>query len=96
MLDGRRNLIYGELAYIYYLIFIIVMTRLLISMLTGLSVGNINNIRNNARLEKISEKVKLIERIHKATPKYFRKRMRPIVQGTIYPNKRLSLYEVCV
>ena len=87
---SRGNLPYDDLTFLFVVTLAIIMAIVIVNLLIGLAVGDIENIRMNAIVEKRSIEVEVYTRLDYNLPKKFIMRVNKS-SYTKYPNTSVSL-----
>ncbi|OQV12510.1 Transient receptor potential cation channel subfamily A member 1 [Hypsibius exemplaris] len=77
--------------YIFIMVFIGTVSILLMNLLIGLAVGDIEKVRSGANLRRLAMQVDLHTRLESKLPKWFLKRI-STKEDNYYPNRRSNFY----
>ena len=90
-LDGRRRLVYHDLTYVIFIVFILLVPTLLMNLLVGLAVGDIESVQKNARLKRLAMQVEYFTTLEGKLPKSIKTRI-TLNEYSHYPNR--ARYEI--
>ncbi|XP_043230457.1 transient receptor potential cation channel subfamily A member 1-like, partial [Amphibalanus amphitrite] len=87
---GRRFLPFANTAFLLVIVFMVMMPILLMNLLVGLAVGDIETVRKNAALKRLAMQVDLHTALERKLPDAFLARVRR-TQMVEYPNVTLAV-----
>ncbi|BFZ16317.1 hypothetical protein BsWGS_19356 [Bradybaena similaris] len=89
--DGRPDTLpYGNLTLAFLVVFVLFMPILLINLLIGLAVGDIESVQRDARLKRLAMKVELHLAIERKMPPMLRNYAK-LTEHRDFPNKRMPV-----
>ncbi|RDD41198.1 Transient receptor potential cation channel subfamily A member 1 [Trichoplax sp. H2] len=89
-LDSQHKVNFGVLAVLLCVIMCFIMNITLMNLLIGLAVGDIDQVRQNANMQRLAETVQFLTDTENSIPKWLRKR-RYYKQIVIYPNRNTTI-----
>ncbi len=86
----RALLPYRSFTLLFFLVFMVIMTIIIMNLLVGLAVDNIKMVQENAALQRLAMQVELNLDVEKLLPEWIRRRFM-VKEETVYPNKRIGI-----
>lgn len=83
---------YSTLSNVLFIMFVLGMPIIIMNMLVGLAVGDIDKIQENAVLDRYVMQVELVLYMEETSPEWLRKKAH-IAKYVEYPNKKSKLFE---
>lgn len=83
---------YATLSNVLFIMFVLGMPIIIMNMLVGLAVGDIDKIQENAVLDRYVMQVELVLYMEETSPEWLRKKAH-IAKYVEYPNKKSKLFE---
>ncbi|KAJ7352740.1 Transient receptor putative cation channel sub A member 1 [Desmophyllum pertusum] len=87
----QEDIGYSVLSYGIFILFALVMPIILMNMLIGLAVGDIDNIQKNAVMDRYRVQVELLLALEESLPKWLLRRLK-VKEHTEYPNHKKSIW----
>eukprot|EP00095_Tigriopus_kingsejongensis_P005747 maker-scaffold28_size608977-snap-gene-2.12 protein:Tk05747 transcript:maker-scaffold28_size608977-snap-gene-2.12-mRNA-1 annotation:"transient receptor potential cation channel subfamily a member 1-like protein" len=89
--DGYESMMlpYREATIVFFLVFMIIMSIIVMNLLVGLAVDDIKAVQDNAVLQRLAMQVTLNLDVEKILPSFIRRRF-IVAQETVLPNMRKS------
>lgn len=90
-----KELSFSTLANVLFIVLVLGMPIIMMNMLVGLAVGDIDKIQQNALMDRYVLQVRLLVEIENSLPKFILKRVQ-VYSHTEFPNQRKTLKQVLV
>ncbi|CAG5121392.1 unnamed protein product [Candidula unifasciata] len=89
--DGKtESLHFGNLTLVFLVVFVLLMPILLMNLLIGLAVGDIESVQRDARLKRLAMQVELHMNMERKMPDFLRKRVH-LTKYDFFPNRCTTL-----
>ena len=82
---------YPTFTLIFFLVFLVIMSIIVMNLLVGLAVDDIKAVQNSAVLQRLAMQVNLNLEVEKMLPDFVKRRVL-VKQETLFPNKKKSIF----
>ena len=82
---------YPTFTLLFFLVFLVIMSIIVMNLLVGLAVDDIKAVQNSAVLQRLAMQVTLNLEVEKMMPDFMRRRVL-VKQETLFPNKKKSIF----
>ena len=82
---------YPTFTLLFFLVFLVIMSIIVMNLLVGLAVDDIKAVQNSAVLQRLAMQVTLNLEVEKMLPDFMRRRVL-VKQETLFPNKKKSIF----